>query len=105
VLDASGNQLWTRSNIFDALGRIAAGDKAAPGRQRLRLRRQWNNLTVTDPLGRLTGQAFDALNRLVRITDPAKGIATAIYDAHDRPTRVTDPNVARQATCLTALAA
>ena len=55
---------------------------------------QGNLARITTPLGagtRTTTQAFDALNRLIRVTDPASGITQYAYDGQSQLTRVTDP--------------
>lgn len=56
-----------------------------------------NRTQVTDPLGRVSNVAFDALNRPMRITDPvpATGVARPVtllgYDGRDQLAYVTDP--------------
>src|SRR5262249_32616098 len=51
-----------------------------------------NPATITDPLNRVTGQEFDALNRRIKTTDALNGVTTATYDEHSRPLAVTAPN-------------
>jgi RHS repeat-associated protein len=43
------------------------------------------------PLGRTTGDQYDALNRLKQITDPNAGITKLGYDANDNLASVIDP--------------
>src|SRR5216684_67675 len=51
-----------------------------------------DNLTQnTDPLSYVTGQSFDALNRLIQVAAPLSSTTAYGYDAHDNRTRVTDP--------------
>ncbi len=50
------------------------------------------NITqVTDPLSHVTGQSFDALNRLIQVAAPLSSTTAYGYDAHDNRTSVTDP--------------
>ena len=53
------------------------------------------NLTSsTDPLGRVTGNQYDALNRLLAVIDPANGSAAPTlysFDAANNLVQVTDP--------------
>src|SRR5216684_7737136 len=51
-----------------------------------------DNLTQnTDPLSYVTGQSFDALNRLIQVAAPLSSTTTYGYDMHDNRTAVTDP--------------
>nr|HPH69846.1 hypothetical protein [Kofleriaceae bacterium] len=53
-----------------------------------------NLTTTTDPLGRVTTNEYDALNRLVKVIDPYNGAVKPTqytYDATGNLTRVTDP--------------
>jgi RHS repeat-associated protein len=53
-----------------------------------------NLTTTTDPLGRVTTNTYDALNRLVSVIDPYNGSAkptSYLYDNANNLTRVTDP--------------
>ncbi|MGA2189819.1 MAG: DUF6531 domain-containing protein, partial [Steroidobacteraceae bacterium] len=50
-----------------------------------------NQTSINAPLGRNTGNQFDALNRLNQITDPNSGITQLGYDANDNLASVIDP--------------
>src|SRR5712692_10560019 len=51
-----------------------------------------DNLTQnTDPLSYVTGQSFDALNRLIQVAAPLSSTSVYGYDSHDNRTAVTDP--------------
>jgi RHS repeat-associated protein len=50
-----------------------------------------NQTSIAAPLGRNTGNQFDALNRLSQITDPNGGITKPGYDANDNLASVIDP--------------
>jgi YD repeat-containing protein len=50
-----------------------------------------NHKSAAAPLGRDTGELYDALNRLKQITDPGNGITGLAYDANDNLISVTDP--------------
>src|SRR5713101_5979878 len=51
-----------------------------------------DNLTQnTDPLSYVTGQSFDALNRLIQVAAPLSSTTAYGYDSHDNRTSVTDP--------------
>src|SRR5712692_396847 len=51
-----------------------------------------DNLTQnTDPLSYVTGQSFDALNRLIQVAAPLSSTTAYGYDTHDNRTSVTDP--------------
>lgn len=66
---------------------------------------QGNLTRITDPLGRVTDQSYDALNRLTRQLQPAPAPSAArpaidyAYDGLDQLTTVTDPR--RLATAYT----
>jgi RHS repeat-associated protein len=82
----------TRSDTFDALGRLRQDTGGAGQVTKYAYDNNGNSLTVTDPLSRMTSQAFDPLNRLFKVTDPTNGVATTTFDAHDRILSVTAPN-------------
>lgn len=47
--------------------------------------------SVTDPLGRTSGQVFDAAGRVARLTDPAGGTTSFTWDPRSNLASVTDP--------------
>ena len=91
VLDSSGTPRFTRSNSFDALGRLQQETGGAGQASAFTYDAKGNTLTLTDPLSRVTLRSFDALDRPVRIVDPANGVIVMSYDPQGRPTSVTDP--------------
>src|SRR5260221_13155250 len=50
-----------------------------------------NLSSITGPLSNVTGQSFDALNRLIQVAAPLSSTTAYGYDAHDTRTAVTDP--------------
>ncbi|HYL37952.1 MAG TPA: DUF6531 domain-containing protein, partial [Bryobacteraceae bacterium] len=92
ILDVNGNQQRTRSDNFDALGRLLKDIGAAGQTTAYTYDANDNRVGITDPLGHTTERTFDALNRMIKSTDPAKGVTALVYDTHNRPTSVTDPN-------------
>lgn len=53
---------------------------------------------VTDPLGRVTTNGYDPLNRLISILDAANGTTTFTYDAKDHLKTVKDPKLSATTT-------
>ena len=92
VTNASNVVKRTRSDAFDALGRLARDAGGAGQVTKYAYDNNGNALTIADALNRVTSQAFDPLNRLFRVTDAENGVATTAFDAHDRPLTVTAPN-------------
>ena len=89
--DASGSLVYTHSNAYDALNRIAQSIGALDQTTGYQYDSNSNLLTVTDPLGEVTQVAYDALNREVSSTDPTGATTSLGYDAADDLTQVTDP--------------
>ena len=52
-----------------------------------------NQTSAAAPLSRNSGQAYDALNRVIQSTDPAGGITGFTYDERDNLISVTDPRM------------
>lgn len=50
-----------------------------------------NLKTTTAPLGRVTTNSYDKLDRLIQVTNPASGITGFAYNARDDLLSVTDP--------------
>jgi len=107
TLDAAGNRVkeeWrdpahvlsqTRQRVHDALSRLTRELGALDQLQAdYAYDPQGNLTTLTTPHGagtRSSTQAFDALNRLIRVTDPSGGLTQYAYDGQHRLSRVTDP--------------
>ncbi|MCP4546729.1 MAG: RHS repeat protein, partial [bacterium] len=88
VIDALGN-VWIYGHCAEIAGGgtgcttgCAGGGAAAPG--------MGSFCELTDPLGNLTRQDFDALGRVERMTDPLGHQTTIAYDAAGRREAVTD---------------
>jgi RHS repeat-associated protein len=107
TLDAMGDRTFTKvsnssnvmqqqhSGVFDALGRMLQDIGGGIGQTTsYAYDSNGNAHSISDPLGHVTTQAFDALNRLNQVTQPSQvgGTIVTTYDAHDRPLTVTDPN-------------
>jgi YD repeat-containing protein len=110
TLDAMGNhtqeQVYdpanvlkrTRARIYSNLNRLiqeVGGSHPATQITRYGYDSQGNVTSITDPLGHLNGNAYDALNRLMRSIDPAAtisgvgGTTKYDYDGTDQLTQVT----------------
>lgn len=114
IVDNLGDRV---SYILDALGNRVNEDVQDPAGNIARtLKRVYNNLNqlqqqiggvgqttaytddlngnptaITDPMGNVTHQIFDPLNRLVTVVDPENGNTTYNHDALDHITDVADP--------------
>ena len=64
VMDGGGSTTAKHSSIFDALGRMLADTGGASQTTIYRYDSSGNRTRITDPLGRVTSQVFDALNRV-----------------------------------------
>ncbi len=106
ALDAMGNRtaetvksetgaiIRSQTATFDEIGRMLQSLGAASQTTVFAYDDDSNLESTTDPLLRVTGQAFDALHRLVTVTDavtPTAGVTTYGYDAADNLVSVTDP--------------
>jgi YD repeat-containing protein len=107
TLDAAGNRIredtrdpagqlsQTKQRVHDALSRLSRELGSLNQLQAEYAYDPQGNLSgITTPQGagtRSTTQAFDALNRLIRVTDPASGITQYAYDGQSQLIRVTDP--------------
>jgi RHS repeat-associated protein len=104
--DPAGLLARSRTRVYDALNRLKQDIGATtPATQisQYGYDNQGNGTTTTDPLSRVTTNAFDALNRLVQVTDPTNsttaptaGITKYDYDIQDNLTKVTDPKFSPQ---------
>ncbi len=99
--DPAGAVQKTKSRVIDSLNRlqqdIGGTTYATAPTQSITQYGYDNNgnlTTTTDPLGRVTTNEYDALNRLVKVIDPYNGAVKPTqytYDATGNLTRVTDP--------------
>lgn len=76
---------------YDELGRPRARRGSNGQNERYRYDRNGNIVEITDSLGKVTTQTFDALNRVETSKDPRGGITRFSYDVADRLVTVTDP--------------
>jgi YD repeat-containing protein len=96
IKDPSGTLVQQTSRIFDALNRLQqlATRSATTNYQ---YDAMGNPTQITDPLGRVTNQSYDALNRLIQQLQPAPAAGVArptigyAYDGQDQLVSVTDP--------------
>ncbi|HTT40226.1 MAG TPA: DUF6531 domain-containing protein, partial [Burkholderiales bacterium] len=100
VLDANGTLAAASASAYDALNRLAqsiGGANPATEVTSYGYDAQGNLTSVSDPLGHLTSNLYDALNRLIRVVNPgASGTASGgstqyLYDGLDQVTQVIDP--------------
>ena len=98
VHDAQGRALRSRTNRYDALGRLEHSKAGAQDfGTHYEYDREGNLTRLTDQLGRLTTRDYDGFNRLVRevLPTPQAGAAPPAtglgYDHQDSLTSVTDP--------------
>lgn len=112
TLDATGNRVQEqvfdpnhvlvqrRSREYNALDRLIkdiGGTKPATQVTQYSYDDQGNLISVTDPLGHVTRNVYDALNRIKQVIDPAAvgsasgGMTQYAYDGLDQLTQVSDP--------------
>lgn len=94
VKDPQGSLAQTRSRVFNSLNRLFQEIGAQNQTTQYAYDNQGNVTSVDGPLAGtvdVTINAYDALNRLIRITDPASGQVNYGYNALDQLTSVTDP--------------
>jgi len=92
--DDSGTLRRTLSRLYNQLGQLATQADAGDNPNDFTYDPNGNLKTTTDPLGRVTSNDYDPLNRLVRTLQDVGGIeaeTTFEYDALDHLTKVTDP--------------
>ncbi|MEL1263637.1 RHS repeat-associated core domain-containing protein [Pseudoxanthomonas putridarboris] len=92
--DAGGQLKRTLSRIYNQLGQLATQADAQANPTDFTYDANGNMGSVTDALGRVTGNHYDPLNRLIRTLQDVGGIAAETqfqYDALDNLTKVTDP--------------
>ena len=89
------NQLTQlRTRVYSNLSRLAQELGASGQTTNLGYDGQGNVTSIDGPLAGTTDtttQAYDALNRLIRVTDPAGGQTTYGYDGLDQVVSVADP--------------
>jgi RHS repeat-associated protein len=99
--DPTGTVQKTKTRIIDSLNRLQqdiGGTTYATAPTTAVTQYGYDNnanlTSTTDPLGRVTTNAYDALNRLVTVIDPYNGASkptSYTYDNAGNLTRVTDP--------------
>ncbi len=89
VFDAIGNVERTHNRVFDELSRLLKSVGAYGETLSYSYDAAGNQSSAEDALGRKTGLAYDALNRLISSSDASGTVATQ-YDAHNRVRRITD---------------
>jgi RHS repeat-associated protein len=93
VSSSTGSVDRKHSDDYDALGRVLKNIGGVGQTTTFGYDSNGNAVSITDPRNNMTGQAFDALNRLGEVTQPPPGGETSLsYDPHDRPLTVTNAN-------------
>ena len=69
---------------YDAVGNVVAQDRRARRRDDVHVRRRGNQLTETDPLGRIADQDLRRANNVLTSTDFDGNTTTKTYDARQR---------------------
>jgi YD repeat-containing protein len=94
VRDPGGSLAQTRSRVYDPLNRLFQDIGAQNQTTQYAYDNQGNLTSIDGPLSGavdVTVNAYDALNRLVRVTDPGSGVTQYAYDGLDQLSSVTDP--------------
>lgn len=94
VFDPANALAQTRSRVYDALNRLFQDIGAQNQTTQYAYDNQGNVISIDGPLPGavdVTANAYDALNRLVRVTDPNSGQTQYGYNGIDQLTGVTDP--------------
>lgn len=94
TIGVEGTVLRTLSRVFNQLGQLQTHKDAYQQPTVFTYDANGNNKTVTDALGRVTENQYDALNRLSQTIQDVGGINATTqfrYDARDNLTAVIDP--------------
>ncbi len=94
VFDPANTLAQTRSRVYDNLNRLSQELGAQNQTTTYAYDNQGNLTSIDGPLAGavdVTTNAYDALNRLVRVTDPNNGQTQYAYNGIDQLTGVTDP--------------
>lgn len=91
VRDPRGQLARVTTRIINALGRVAALQRAAGQTMTLDYDANGDHISTTDPLLHTARQTLDGLRRTTAITLPDNAAAAQAWDALDRLVRVTDP--------------
>jgi len=94
VFDPANSLVQTRSRVFNNLNRLAQNLGAQNQTTQYAYDNQGNLTSIDGPLSGtvdVTANAYDALNRLVRVTDPNQGQTQYAYNGIDQLVSVTDP--------------
>jgi RHS repeat-associated protein len=104
VFDPNGALAQSRAKIYDNLNRLVQDIGGAnPTTEITKYVRdsQGNPTSVTDPLGRVTKNVYDALDRLIQTIEPAAlstglgGVTQYSYDGLDQPSQVLTPRLVK----------
>jgi YD repeat-containing protein len=94
VFDPANVLAQTRSRVFNNLNRLFQDIGAQNQTTEYAYDNQGNLISINGPLAGavdLTTNAYDALNRLIRVTDPNNGRTQYTYNGLDQLSSVTDP--------------
>jgi len=94
VFDPANALAQTRSRVYNSLNRLAQELGAQNQTTTYGYDNQGNVISVDGPLAGaadVTSNAYDALNRLIRVTDPNNGQTQYSYNGLDQLSAVTDP--------------
>jgi len=94
VFDPVNTLAQTRSRVFNNLNQLFQEIGAQNQTTQYGYDNQGNITSIDGPLAGtvdVTVNAYDALNRLIRVTDPNQGQTQYAYDGLDQLTSVTDP--------------
>jgi YD repeat-containing protein len=100
VFDPNGTLSQSRARVYDGFNRLVqdiGGANPATEITRYGYDDQGNLTSVTDPLGRVSTNVYDALSRLIKVIDPAAsgsgqgGTTEHVYDGLDQLSQVSTP--------------
>jgi RHS repeat-associated protein len=89
IVDPSGHQ--PIRNDYDASGRLVSHTDAYGNVINYTNNPGLSQEIVTDRLGNVTVNQYDASGNIVKVTDPLGGVTTRVYDANGNTTQETNP--------------